>query len=235
MPPQAFPMAFAPARLHSAFGSTTYGTMNKDEVIARVLPQFFPKHWLDNPGIVFSEFPSRIRIGYVVRGEGQYSYLLEEELDALELSVGELHEAAVANLSRHPSGAISIGKVPGGAEAWLHGTEDNFTAARILVPAVQREFAQELGEHFLLALSHRDDCFCWSEQQSSERQRKHIREALERFLSEEYNITPDILRFSSDGFSLYLEQAAEPGAPPNGGPAEPLPNSDACGGPPSVS
>ncbi len=204
--------------------------MKKDEVIARVLPQFFPKHWLDKPGPVCSEFPSRIRIGYVLRSDSQYSYLLEEELGALDLSVGEVHEAAVANLARLPSGAISIGKVPGGAEGWLHAADDNFAAARILVPAVQREFTQELGEPFLLALSHRDDCFCWSEQQSPERQRKHAREALERFLAEEYNLTPDILHFSSGRFSLSLEQAAEPGAAPNGGPAAQRANSNAGGG-----
>jgi hypothetical protein len=209
--------------------------MKKDEVIARVLPQFFPKHWLDNPGIVSSEFPSRIGIGYVLRSDGLYSYLVEEELGTLGLSVAELHEAAVGNLAHLPPAAISIGKVPGGAEGWLHAVEDNFAAARILIPAVQREFAQELGEPFLIALSHRDDCFCWSEQQSPERQRKHIREAVERFLAEEYNLTPDILRFSRGSFSLYLEQAAEPVASPNGGPAARLGNSGAGGGPPSVS
>ncbi len=34
---------------------------------------------------------------------------------------------------------------------------------------------------------------------------------------------------------FYLKTIAEPGAPPNGGPAEPLGNSNSSGGPPSVS
>jgi hypothetical protein len=218
--------SYDPARVVPRFHAKNWLNMKKDEVIALVLPQFFPKHWLANPGIVFSEFPSRIRIGYVVRRRGSYSYLLDDDLNAHGLSVRELHQAAVANLARLPSGAISIGKVPGGAEAWIHATDDNFAAARILLPEVQREFVQQLGEPFLLALSHRDDCFCWSQQQLVERQRKHIEQALERFLAEEYNLTPDILRFSNGVFSVHLEQAAGPVSPPNVGPTMRAGNSE---------
>jgi hypothetical protein len=79
---------------------------------------------------------------------------------------------------------------------------------RILLPDAQREFTEALGEPFLFSLSHRDDCFCWSLAQSQERQQSHVRGALERFLQEDYNLTPDILCYSHDGFALHLEQAA---------------------------
>jgi uncharacterized protein YtpQ (UPF0354 family) len=184
--------------------------VKKDEIINRVLPQFFPKHWLDNAGIVFTDFPSRIRIGYVLRDDGAYSYLLDEEFAELGISVAELHAAAIANLARLRSASIWIAKVPGGAEGWLHATDDNFTAARILLPEVQRRFTQALGEPFLVSLSYRDDCFCWSVAQSPERQQEHVREALERFLQEDYNLTPDILRYSHEGFSLHIEQVVAP-------------------------
>lgn len=180
--------------------------MTTDEALSRVLPQFFPRHWLDAPGIVFTDFPSRIRIGYVLRADGSYSYILHEEFSGLEVSLQELHAAAVANLERLPSASISIGRISGGAEGWLSATEDNFTAARILLPDVRQEFAEALGEPFLVSLSHRDDCFCWSSVQSQERQQQHIREALERFSQEEYSLTPDILRYSPDGFTLHFEQ-----------------------------
>lgn len=175
-------------------------------VINRVLPQFFPKHWLDAPGIVFTDFPSRIAVGYVLRGDtGGYSYIIDDQCAELGISVSELHAAALANLARVPS-AISVGKVPGGAEGWIHGTEDNFVAARILLPEVQKEFTEALGEPFLVSLSHRDDCFCWSVAQPPERQQKHIEEALERFVKEDYNLTPDILRCARESFTLHLEQ-----------------------------
>jgi uncharacterized protein YtpQ (UPF0354 family) len=156
--------------------------VQKADVISRVLPQFFPAHWLDRPGLVFNEFPSRIRIGYVVRSEGNYSYLCDEEFSGLSATLEEVHAAAVENLAKLPSAQISIGKVPGGAEGWIHATEDNFAAARILLPKVQQVFRQEIGEEFLLTLAHRDDCFCWSPQQTQERQEKHAKNTLAAFL-----------------------------------------------------
>jgi hypothetical protein len=41
--------------------------MKANEIVARVLPQFFPKEWLEGAGMVYSGFPSRIRVGYVLR------------------------------------------------------------------------------------------------------------------------------------------------------------------------
>ena len=181
--------------------------MTKDDVINRVLPQFFPKHWLDTPGIVFTDFPSRIRIGYVLRGEGGHSYIVDDEFSELGLSLEELHVAALANLTQLPSASISLARVPEGAEGWIAAGEDNFAAVRILVPNVQQKFRQALGDEFLVSLPHRDDCFCWSLTQSPERHEKHAREALEDFLRDEYNLTPDILRCSHAGFRLHLEQA----------------------------
>jgi uncharacterized protein YtpQ (UPF0354 family) len=183
-----------------------------DDVIRGALPQFFPAHWLDRPGIVFTDFPSRIRVGYVVRGDGSYSYLCDEEFAALPITSEELHAAALENLARLPSAEIAIGKVPGGAEGWIRATEDNFAAARILLPEVQDVFRRELGEEFLVTLPHRDDCFCWSLAQTTERQQRHAADALSAFEQEEYNLTPDVLLCSRGGFRLHRQQAAaEPG------------------------
>src|SRR5262249_2722469 len=118
------------------------------DVISRVLPQFFPAHWLNQPGLVFSEFPSRIRIGYVVRGEGNYSYLCDEEFSGLSATLEEVHAAALENLAKLPSAQLSIGKVPGGAEGWIHATEDNFAAARILCRRSSKYSAGSSGRSF---------------------------------------------------------------------------------------
>lgn len=182
--------------------------MKKDDVINRVLPQFFPKHWLDAPGIVFTDFPSRIRIGYVLRDTGAYFYIVDADFSGLGLSLDELHAAALANLVRLPSGGITIGKVPGGAEGWISAKDDNFAAARILLPSVQREFSEALGEEFFLSIPHRDWCFCWSPTQPSERQARHAQEALEDFLQDDYNLTPDILGYSHGDFRMHREQIA---------------------------
>jgi hypothetical protein len=183
--------------------------MLADDFLARVLPQFFPANWLNPPGLHYTDFPSRIRIGYVHRCDGAYSYLCEQEFVELRISPDDLHFAAIGNLERLPSASISIAKVPGGYEGWISATDDNFAAVRILLPTVQQEFQQELGTEFLLTLPCRDDCFCWSLWQSVERQAKHARQALDNFLRDDYHLTPDILRFSSSGFGLHREQAVE--------------------------
>ncbi len=180
--------------------------MKTGEVFSRVLPQFFPENWLDPPGIVFKDFPSCIRVGYVVRGEGNYSYICDEEFSGLSITLEELHAAALTNLARLPSAKISIGKVPGGAEGWISATDDNFAAVRILLPKIQEVFREKIGEEFLVSLPHRDDCFCWSLAQSFERQERHAQDALAAFLQEEYNLTPDILLYSKGRFQLHRKQ-----------------------------
>jgi uncharacterized protein YtpQ (UPF0354 family) len=179
-----------------------------DQVISRVLPQFFPAHWLERPGIAFTPFPSRIRVGYVLRAAAGYGYIMEGELAALGTPLENLHAAALENLGRLPSGSVTIARVPGGAEGWIAATDDNFAAVRILLRQVQREFCQALGEEFLVSLPHRDDCFCWSLAQQAERQERNAREAMEHFLNDDYNLTPDILLCSGGVFRLHCQQIA---------------------------
>lgn len=171
-----------------------------------VLPQFFPVAWLhDAPEILFSDFPSRIRVGYVVRNDGAYSYLFNQQLLESGLTIEEVHASALDNLQNLPSGKIRIASVGGAAEGFI-SAEDNFAAARILLPTVRLEFASLLGDDFLATLPDRDQCFCWSQAQDGDRQSRHAAEAVEDFVSEDYNLTPDILLVNPTTFRLFREQ-----------------------------
>jgi len=149
--------------------------------------------------------PTRIRVGYVLSEEGGYSYLLKDDFDALALSLADLHSFALDNLSALPSGRMTLAEPPGGAEGFI-AADDNFAAARILLPKARKRLASKLGEEFLVTLPHRDWCFCWSLLQPQDQQAQHAAEALEDFLNEDYRLTPDILKATSDGFSLYRAQ-----------------------------
>jgi uncharacterized protein YtpQ (UPF0354 family) len=177
-----------------------------DAVRSLVLPQLFPAHWVAEYPIVFSAFPSRVRVGYVLRGEGNYSYVLSDDFDNLGLSLPELHACALDNLRELPSGRMTIAKPPGGLEAFITATDDNFSAARILLPEVREALAADLGEEFLVTIPHRDWCFCWSIAQPPDRQAKHAAEALEDFIKDDYRLTPDILKATRTGLSLYRAQ-----------------------------
>jgi uncharacterized protein YtpQ (UPF0354 family) len=176
-----------------------------DTLKASVLPQFFSASWLEDIPIVFSDFPSRIRIGYVLRKDGAYSYVLKDDFQRLGITVAELHAIAVENLSDLTPGRITLADLPGGSEGFIDA-DDNFAAARILLPEARTMFASRLGDSFLVTLPHRDSCFCWSLTQPPERQAQHAAEALEDFIDDDYRLTPDILLAASNGFSMYKEQ-----------------------------
>jgi len=175
-----------------------------------VLPQFFPQHWLvDMPELIHTGFPSRIRIGYVVRAGGGYSYLMREEFEALGLTPSQLHETALSNLGALTMPKFHVGKTPGGAEAFLSDDVDNFTAIRILLPVVRQALVSQLGTEHFAAIPCRDWFICWSKDQHPDYQAKNLRDARDSFLKDEYNLTPDILRVSDSGFHLHLEQAVD--------------------------
>ena len=178
------------------------------ELLNSVLPQFFPAHWLANaPDIVATNFPSRIRIGYVQRGDGGYSYVMRPQLESAKTSLDELHTSALRNLRSMPMPELRIGQTPGGPELYLGETEDNFTAARILLPDVQRVFAEQLGAEYFAAIPCRDWFICWSQNQVDEWKLRNIASAKKTFVDDEYNLSPDVFLVSGGKFSVHLDQS----------------------------
>ena len=112
------------------------------------------------------EFPSRVRVGYVVSAPGGYSYIMRPEFEEVGVSVDELHAFALHNLRARPCGGLTVGATPGGPEAFMSDVDDNFRAARILLPNVQDALARALGDEFLVAIPCRDWFVCWSKSQS---------------------------------------------------------------------
>ena len=177
------------------------------DLLSSVLPQFFPAHWLtDAPDMVAMDFPSRIRIGYVVRGDSAYSYVMRPQLESAQISLDELHTAALRNLRAMPMPELKIGQTPGGPELYLGETDDNFTASRILLPGVQRVFAEELGSEYFAAIPCRDWFICWSRHQVDEWKSRNAASAKQTFMDDEYNLSPDVFLVSSGKFSIHLSQ-----------------------------
>jgi hypothetical protein len=179
-------------------------------LLLAVFPQFFPSHWLlDAPDLVFTDFPSRIRLGYVVRGHEEYSYVTRHDVEQAGISLDELNTIAIQNLSALPVPGLTVGKTPGGSEAFLGDVSDNFRAVRILLPHVHEALLEELGHEYLVAIPCRDWFSAWSKCQAADWQQRNIKQALQDFLSDDYNLTPDILLRTKDGFSMFLSQQIE--------------------------
>jgi hypothetical protein len=179
----------------------------RNELLDGILPQFFPAHWLaDAPDIVATDFPSCIRIGYVLGGDGGYSYVMRPQLESAGASLEELHTAALRNLRAMPMPDLNVGQTPGGPELYLGEAEDNFSAARILLPDVQRMCAEKLGSEYFAAIPCRDWFICWSRNQVDEWKSRNIASAKQDFLDDEYNLSPDVFLVSSGRFSVHIDQ-----------------------------
>lgn len=177
------------------------------DLLDRVLPQFFPAHWLaDAPDLVATDFPSCIRIGYVLSDDGAYSYVMRPQLESAGASREELHDAALRNLHAMPMPELKIGKTPGGPELFLGETDDNFTASRILLPAVQRVIEHHLGPEYFAAIPCRDWFICWSRNQVEEWKLRNAASAKQTFLEDEYNLSPDVFLVSRGEFSVHVDQ-----------------------------
>jgi uncharacterized protein YtpQ (UPF0354 family) len=180
---------------------------SRARLLDNVLPQFFPANWLeDAPDLAAADFPSRIRIGYVIRGGGYYSFVMRPELECASVSLSELHEASLRNLRSRPMPELKIGLTPGGPELYLGETDDNFVASRILLPDVQRVFALELGSAYYAAIPCRDWFICWSQNQSDEWKARNAASAKQTFIDDEYNLSPDVFLVSDGNFSVFLNQ-----------------------------
>jgi hypothetical protein len=89
-------------------------------------------------------------------------------LEEAGISLNALHESALQNLHALPLPGLTVGKTPGGPEAFLGEVDDNFHAIRILLPVVEEALAHELGDEYFVAIPCRDWFVCWSKNQTPE-------------------------------------------------------------------
>jgi hypothetical protein len=163
----------------------------------KYLPQFFPKSWEAECDVFGMSFTEDVSIGFVVRENGGYSYLLNGDAINNAIDSQILLKESTSNLAELSAGAeLKIARPPGAVVAWINAN-DNFAAIRILLPKVLNVFKQELGNFFYFTIPSRDLVLCWNKDAPEDITNKHLDEAAEDFRTEEYNL-------SSHGF-IYNE------------------------------
>ena len=100
---------------------------------------------------------------------------------------------------------VALVMVAGFGEGWSR-VSDSFVHLHVHTEYSMLDGAARLGDEFLATLPNRDQCFCWSQTQESDRQLRHAADAVEDFVSDDYNLTPDILLVNASGFRLFREQ-----------------------------
>ncbi len=171
---------------------------NRNTTVSKVellLPQFFPSTWHQELGVFGVDFVSGVSIGFVVREDNGFVFLLADEIETLSVGVTELLPKALANLSQLREASIKIAYPENATVAWLE-SNDNFSSIRMLLPEVRAKLAEKLGPEFLFTIPSRDLCFFWTAKASKENYVKFAAEAQEDFESEEYNLSPGVFVFS---------------------------------------
>jgi hypothetical protein len=156
----------------------------------KYLPQFFPKPWEAECDVLGMSFTEDVSIGFVLRENGGYSYLLKADEVHNAIDSKMLLKEAISNLAELSIGAeLKIAWPPGAVVAWINAN-DNFAAIRILVPKVVNILKQELGNSFYFTIPSRDLVLCWNKSAPQSITNTHLDEAAEDFQTEEYNLSP---------------------------------------------
>jgi len=136
------------------------------------------------------DFTDVVSVGFVMRLEGQYSYILQHQIGELDVSAEDLLDVALANLREMRTGVhFHLARPPGSTVLWITA-EDNFSAVRLLLPQVQANIHKEIGPAFCFTIPNRDNMLVWSADAPDNITQKHLREAREDYDTDEYNLSP---------------------------------------------
>jgi hypothetical protein len=162
-------------------------------VLAKLVPQFFPRGWEGEYGVLGIPFTDEVLLGFVTRGKGQDSYLLKSDC---VVKPDQLLPSALTNLAAMKNNArMHIANPPAATVAWLEA-DDNFAAVRMLLPSVRSELEAALGEQYLFTIPSRDLCLFWTRSAPMELTAKHAREAEADYATDEYNLSPHVYVYS---------------------------------------
>ena len=147
-----------------------------EETRSLILPQLMPVEYSAKYRAIGFPFGGDVNVGFVVDDEKAYRYVTEEDLKNWSVSDAELRESSIRNLARKSSN-LEMTFIPPPNGMFVINTMDSFDAARILLPSLQRFFAEKLGSPFCFGIPNRDFLICWTK--SGDRNfQNHIRKQI---------------------------------------------------------
>jgi hypothetical protein len=135
-----------------------------------VILQIMPVEYADRFSAVNFPLGDEVVIGIVVDDENSYRYTTENDLVTWEVSKDEIYQTALQNL-KAKSSDIEMSVIPEPFGLVVINTMDSFDAARILLPALRKFFAEQIGSPFYFGIPNRDFLICFSSTAGEEMQR----------------------------------------------------------------
>lgn len=161
------------------------------------IPQFYPATWQSEYSIYGLDFTEDVCLGFVTQDNGSYSYLMMDDIKPNNIDTDKLLNNALKVLSEMKNNVqLKVARPEGSTVIWLQA-DNNFIAARLLLPKVQEFINNEIGNAFLFTIPGRDLVLVWNENAPEEITEKHKKEALEDFKESAYSLSPNIFRYSN--------------------------------------
>ncbi|HEY8666110.1 MAG TPA: DUF1444 family protein [Tepidisphaeraceae bacterium] len=136
-----------------------------EEVKERILPMLLPAATSDfNTGSMITQpFVNNLVIGYAVDSDRTIAYIPEAVFKKWGLSIDDLHEVALANLSARSEAinAHAAQDEDGRINLILFQTMDGYDASRLLLPNLHERLREHLGSPFAAGIPNRDILLCF--------------------------------------------------------------------------
>jgi uncharacterized protein YtpQ (UPF0354 family) len=163
----------------------------------KYLPQFFPSHWTLENEVFGIPFTDEISIGFVLRENNCYSYLLKEEFKLLKIKANILLDRSLLNLVQEFDNCeIKLYQIKGGTLVFWYSETDNFTAVRLLSHLYLQKLQHIFNGEFYFSIPDRDRITCW-QTQDTEKNEQFINETIEDFNGSEYRLSKKIYSSSA--------------------------------------
>ena len=154
-----------------------------------------PSNWVEDYEIISMSFTKEISIGFVLREESRYSYLLLEEFNNLNINLDKLYELSIYNLeSQIEDCDIKEYKIEGGKMCFWYSENDNFTAVRVLLKKYRNKLNEIFNGEFFFSIPHRDLVSCWFTTDNIENS-KFIEETNEDYNDSKYKLSNGVYKF----------------------------------------
>jgi hypothetical protein len=177
------------------------------EVRTRVLPMLAPESDTRQDGRVRQPWVGGLSIGYVIDEDDSYRYVHQTMLDTWEISLDDLHSAAIENLQsyaeEHPLEVTVVGEEDA-PKMLMPLKPDAYNCSRILDPEFHSRLRGLFGRELVLGLPNRDFFVVVSLKEPDLIQQ--IRDqVVEDHAVMHHPLTRCLLLISADGVSEYID------------------------------
>lgn len=173
-----------------------------EEVKERIYPMILPD-WASNSHrhTVTQPLLEGLDIAYAIDSDRTIAYLSQAQFEVWNVSVDDLHEAAISNLvSRSDSMAATAAQDEDGTiNLIIFQTCDGYDASRILLPTLHDRLSEHLGSPFAAGIPNRDILLCFRDDaETVSRIRTQIAEDYARM---PHQLTDKLILVTPDGIA----------------------------------